>query len=113
MTRTIDQYARGRRFRVVRPGASIRGLVPDRGAYRGWTQTLRVGDVIECLGFGRGWGSDPGYGVHWTTEVAWAAGATFAEFFPSAGGMWQYHPQDGFLEPERSDECSDTPTSRS
>jgi len=95
-------YAPGARFRVVKEGARLSGWVPIRGGSRGWRQDLHVGDVIECTGFGRGMGSDPGYGVEFVSEESKAAGAFHVDFFPAAGGIWSYHPAEGFIEPEES-----------
>jgi hypothetical protein len=55
------------------------------------------GDVIECTGFGAGWGSDPGFGVEWTTERSRADGAGYLELHPSVGGAFAYHPAPGLL----------------
>jgi hypothetical protein len=93
-------WPRGKQFRVVQSGAWLSGMVPIGvgNAYQGWRQDLSIGDVITCLGFSPGWGSDPGYGIHFTTEQAEQARACFVEFRPMAGGLFDYHPMDGWLE---------------
>lgn len=101
--RTIDgtDYTPGRRFRVIREGASLAGMVSERPfSSQGWSQQLPVGTVITCTGFGPGWGSDPGYGVEWASDEATRAGAFSLEFRPGAGGIWNQHPAPGYLEEE-------------
>lgn len=99
-TATLDgvEYAVGGKFRVIRDGASLSGWTPTRGGHRGWSRDLQVGDVVECAGFGPGWGSDPGYGIEFK-----APGVSSVEVRPSAGSMWSYRPADGFLEPVAAD----------
>lgn len=98
-----DDWAKGRAFRVIKEGAYLDGLtlVPDvhYTAHQGWRHHLAVGDVITSLGVTPGWGSDPGYGVHWTCDAVVKDGVSHAEFKPSAGNIWSFHPVDGFLEP--------------
>jgi hypothetical protein len=106
-TTTLDgvEYAPGGKFRVVKEGARLSGWTPMApSAWSGWSQVLHVGDVIECRGFGPGFGSDPGYGVEWTSEQAREAHAGSCDFWPSVGGMWSYHPAAGFLEPVDEEE---------
>jgi len=95
-------FSVGRQFRVVGVGAYLTGMAPLRdmpGVWEGWRQNLQVGDIIICTGFGAGFGSDPGYGVEWTTEKARHDGAFNLEFRPTTGGMWSYHPFPGYLVP--------------
>jgi hypothetical protein len=93
-------YAPGARFRVVAEGGRLSGWASSgRSSWSGWSQQLHVGDVIVCTGFGAGWGSDPGFGVEFTSEVSAAAGVGSCEFYPSDGGAWSYRPPVGFLEP--------------
>jgi hypothetical protein len=95
-------FAPGARFRVVGAGAYLDGLQPfgsHAGAWSGWKQELHVGDIITCTGFGPGFGSDPGYGVEFTTEKAKADNAIHCDFRPMTGGMWNYHPFPGYLIP--------------
>lgn len=111
VARTIDgvTYAPGAKFRVVGRGARLSGWTPaGPGAYDGWGQRLNPGDVIECTGHGPGFGSDPGHGVEWTSEQAKEAGAHSIDFWPNEGGMWNYHPAPGFLEPVVDDEMGAT-----
>lgn len=94
------EYAPGRLFRVIRPGMKLDGMkAHPSGGCVGWSQDLTPGDVIECTGFGAGWGSDPGYGVEWTSGAARAAGAFHLDLIPLAGGLWNYHPQVGSVVP--------------
>jgi hypothetical protein len=96
-----DEYPKGQRFRVIKAGGSLSGMMPMAGhsnAYQGWGQDLAVGEIITCLGYGPGWGSDPGYGIHFTTDKVRQDHVSFAEFRPMAGGAFDYHPADGYLE---------------
>jgi hypothetical protein len=105
-TQTYDgvEYAPGRRFRVVREGLKLTGWQPKPGYQQGWGQDLHVGDVITCLGWGPGWGSDPGYGIEWTSEEAEKVRANSLDTWPSVGGAWGYRPPVGYLEPIEEDE---------
>lgn len=100
-------YAPGRRFRVIAEGAQLEGMVPEpdyRGsAWRGWQQSLEPGDVVTCTGFGAGWGGDPGYGVEFTSDQAEAERAGNCEIRPMAGGIFNYRPAPGVLEPDESE----------
>lgn len=97
--RTIDgvEYAPGARFEVLAPCRLLGWGPVMNSASRGWSQELAAGDVIECTGFGAGWGSDPGFGVEWTTERSRADGAGYLELHPSVGGAFSYHPAPGLL----------------
>lgn len=99
------RYAPGAKFRVIAEGARLSGWKPYApSAFQGWSQTLHVGDVIECTGYGAGFGSDPGYGVEWTSEQARADHASSVDFRPQIGGAWAYRPGPGFLEPVKEEE---------
>lgn len=95
-------FPAGAKFKVIKEGAYLTGMKPMTGyggAYSGWQQNLHVGDVIQSLGFGPGWGSDPGYGIHWTTEKARVEHVSFVEFKPNGSGNWfTYWPAEGYLE---------------
>jgi hypothetical protein len=100
-THTFDgvEYTAGRQFRVIKAGA-LSGFVPiGCGAFRGWGQKLKVGDVITCAGCGYGFGSDPGWGVGWESEQSKAARAVDVDFTPSTGSVFSYRPAPGYLEP--------------
>lgn len=102
-----ERYARGKRFRVIKAGAKLWGLTPIRpNVQQGWTQVLEVGDVIESLGFGPGFGADPGYGINWTSERAKAEHAHSLSFAPSEGGIWAYRPSEGYLEEVHDELCA-------
>lgn len=91
-----DKYPTGRKYRVIKEGAVLSGWKPSGHPYsfNGWQRSLRVGEVIETAGFIRGWGSDPGYGVHFKEP-----GMGNVEFYPSSGGIFSFEPAEGFLEP--------------
>lgn len=95
MTTPQEQYAAGKKFRVVKEGARLSGMEPKPGYLQGWGQVLHIGDVIECAGLRGGWGSDPGPDtIQWRVE-----GKSFVEFLPREGGMWGPHaPAEGYLE---------------
>jgi len=91
-------YTEGRKFRVIREGARLSGLVPSGpSAHRGYGFDLHVGDVITCTGWSMGWGSDSIPCTHWTAEGI-DPSAQFVDFRPTAG-LWQPYPADGFVEP--------------
>jgi hypothetical protein len=88
-------YAPGAKFRVIKEGARLTGWQPaGPSSHRGWRQDLHIGDVIECTGVGPGWGSDPGFGVEFKVP-----GVNSVDFQPSVGGIWNYRPAPGYLEP--------------
>lgn len=95
---TVDGvlYEPGAKFRVVREGARITGLTESRypGVMKDSRRYLSVGDVIECAGYGAGWGSDPGFGVEFRDPDM-----GLVEFHPWIGGPFNYRPEPGYLEP--------------
>lgn len=107
-SRTLDgvTYAPGAKFRVITTGARLTGMRPDRpGAWRGWEQRLVPGDIVTCTGFGAGWGSDPGYGVEFTSGQSDAEHAGSCDIWPKAGGLFNYRPTPGILEPVTDDDA--------
>jgi hypothetical protein len=89
-----EQYRAGMKFRVIKEGCELSGWKSGGPSwFSGWRQVLHIGDVIEVQSVGAGFGSDPGYGVHFKAD------AIYAEFHPSTGGMWAYQPAPGYLEP--------------
>lgn len=99
--RTVDgvEYKVGAKFRVIRGGARLSGFKPIAPyTQQGWRQDLAVGDVIECTGYGPGWGSDPGYGIGFTSEQSLAEHVNAVDFWPSAGGPFSFRPAPGYLE---------------
>jgi hypothetical protein len=95
--RTFDgvDYVPGAKYEVLVPGLRLSGWIPIHGGAQGWGQQLQPGDVITCLGYGPGWGSDPGYGIEWTSEAAKAAHAYSLDIWPTAGGAFDYRPPAG------------------
>jgi hypothetical protein len=103
---TLDgvTYAPGAAFRVT-ARARLSGLKSEgRSSWGGWSQDLRPGDIVLCTGHGPGWGSDPGYGVEFSTPQSLADGASYCEITPSAGTIWNSRPHPGLLEPVRPGE---------
>lgn len=86
-------YAPGARFRVIREGVILEGMVPERGGYAGWQQHLQPGDVVTCTGY------SPGWGVEFTSAESATARARNCEIRPPAGGAFEYHPAAGLLAP--------------
>lgn len=91
-------YVPGRKFRVVAEGVRLVGWTAIQGGARGWSEALPVGAVVTCKGYGASMGSDPGYGIEFTSDAAQEAGAFHIELHPSDGGMWNFHPRTGILE---------------
>jgi hypothetical protein len=90
------KYENGKRYRVVRDGASLSGMVAiGSGAWRGWSRKLAVGEILTCTGYRRGWGSDPITEVTFDDAQAKAARAGFVAFEPSRWGT----PVAGYIEP--------------
>lgn len=101
-TTTLDGtgYAPGRRFRVIREGLILSGMVPAApSAWDGWSQRLHPGDIVTCTGYGPGFGGDPGYGVEFTTPESLQARAGNCTISPSTGGAFGCRPVPGALEP--------------
>lgn len=91
---SVNDYPAGKKFRVVKDGARLHGWKRSGPYSHTGTQIdLKVGDVIESKGYSAGMGSDPGYGVHFKGDAA------YLQFTPSQGGIFAYHPADGYLEP--------------
>lgn len=97
--RTFDgiEYAPGGRFRVIREGARLTWWNSDG---TGDDRELKVGEVIQCAGYGPGWGSDPGYGIHFYNP----ARVEPCEFRPSTFSPVSSRPLPGYLEPVTDEE---------
>lgn len=94
-----EPFPRGSRWRVVRPGAAIAGMVPSGpGCQTFFRRPLAVGDVLTSLGtsmtMGDGvpalkWGDEAGENI-----------CNDAVFEPHVGTMWQgLRPDPSYLEP--------------
>lgn len=95
-------YAPGARFRLLTAGRLSGQVCDGPRSWRGWAQELRPGDIVTCTGYGPGWGSDPGYGVEFTTPESEAAGATHCDLSPGVLYPFGYRPRPGVLEPVSS-----------
>ena len=96
-----EDWPEGQEFRVVKDGAFLDGMVPTHpSAFSGWKYDLPVGAVITCLGYRRGWGSDPGPDiVQWSCHESKRVHASFVEFRPQGGKtIYDSRPMDGYLE---------------
>lgn len=94
------EYAPGRKYRVRVTGAWLDGMITaGPSAWQGWRQDLQPGDILTCTGYGPGFGSDPGFGVEFTSEQSEIDEAFHCEVRPMAGGIWNYHPAPGVVEP--------------
>jgi hypothetical protein len=85
---TIKDFAKGRKFRVLREGCYIWGWQPILGGAQGAKHVLAVGEIIECLGMAYSGGSD---GVHMVQFKA--------KDDQTGVDMWgsQFHPHEGFM----------------
>ena len=92
------KYEKGKRYRVVKAGAQLRGMQPTGpNVQRGWGKDLEVGDVLTCLGTSMTFG-DGVPALKWADENGeWLAND--CRFSPVQGGMWSGQiPVDGYLE---------------
>lgn len=81
----------------VQQACRLSGWVPARGGHNGWAQRLTPGDVVECRGYGPGFGSDPGYGIEWVSEQSRAVHASACDIWPQVGGAFAYRPRPGLV----------------
>lgn len=91
-------YKKGRRYRVVRAGARLRGMQPISScAQQGWRKDLEVGEILTCLGESMTFG-DGVPAIKWGDETGeWLANDCI--FSPVTGGLWGGQvPADGYLE---------------
>jgi hypothetical protein len=106
MTRLDEDWPKGATFRVVKEGGQLSGFTTtvvsmttrQPIAWRVWKLALQPGDEIVCEGPDYGFGSDPGYGVHFRCRKTDDAGATKCEFQPTEGSLFNYRPASGYLE---------------
>jgi len=91
-------YKEGARFRVMRPGARLEGMVKfgNTGAWSGWGRMLKVGEIVECNGWKNVIGSETVQGANFSARGT-PKNATLIQIWPLAG-MWRPFPMDGFLE---------------
>jgi hypothetical protein len=98
MTGARAVWTEGSQWRVIREGARLSGMVSGGpGWMRGWGRPLVVGEVVTCVGFKMGWGSDSIPEAMFSTPDSIEARASFVNINPQVG-MWQPYPQDGYLE---------------
>jgi hypothetical protein len=92
----MGKYEKGKRYRVIKPGARLDRIKHLGGSSFGTTRAaLNVGDIIESEGYIGGWGSD-------NIEIANFAivtdghtvGADRGEFEPNSWGT----PINGYLQ---------------
>lgn len=90
-------YVKGRKFRVIRPGAHIEGSRPRAPfCHDSYRLELPVGTILTC--FGVHWTAGDGVpAIMWRDEQGqWICNE--AVFWPAQGGMWDgYVPEDGYL----------------
>lgn len=96
------EFAPGAQFIVIKPCLLHGMTTTGPSAWSYWSQDLAPGDVVTCLGHGMGWGSDPGFGVEFTSPESEAASAAHCEISPSAGTQWSLHPVAGLLVPRQA-----------
>lgn len=102
--RPIQTYERGRQYRVIKGGAQLSGVVPKPGYRIGDSVPLSVGDVITCDGKYNGFGSDPGYYMHFHSDTTLNKGMADVHFVPCWNLIWDGTPLDGYLEPINQEE---------
>lgn len=92
------KFEKGKRYRVIRPGARLSGMQPARpGTLQGWKRDLAVGDILTCLGTSMTRG-DGVPAVKWADENGEQL-AVDCTFDPVSGGLWSGQvPVDGYLE---------------
>jgi hypothetical protein len=96
---THQDFRAGRKFRVIKAGASIDGMVPIAPyCQQGFRKPLPVGTILTCRGSGMTFG-DGVPAVKWADEHdQWICND--AVFEPTKGGMWGGQlPADGYVEP--------------
>lgn len=92
------KYEKGRKYRVVKPGAKLSGYKPTAPyVQEGWSKRLEVGEILTCAGSNMTMG-DGVPALKWNDEHGkWIANDCL--FRPVKGGMWGGQvPEDGFLE---------------
>jgi hypothetical protein len=90
------KYVNGRKFIVVRPGARLEGLLSfGPSAWAGYQRELEVGEVITCLGWKLGYGTESVMVTNWTAESV-PDNVEWLQVWPVAG-MWRPYPADGYL----------------
>lgn len=96
-TMTMTDFTQGRRFRVVKDGAALTGMVAAGvGMWRPLRMELPVGSIITCLGRAMSWGSDGVPVIVWGDQDG-VAFAPDAEFSPRVGDLWVSVPDPDFL----------------
>lgn len=91
-------YREGRKFRVLRDGARLEGIVTfgtGGTAWAGFSRVLKVGDVITCLGWKPMMGT-PQEGVNFESDTT-PENAVWSTVWP-LNGLFQPFPMEGFLE---------------
>lgn len=94
----VGDYRVGARYRVLRPGARLSGMMPT-GPYcqKGWRRDLEPGDVLTYKGRSMTFG-DGVPAMKWAgPDGEWLAND--CTIWPYQGGMWGgMVPMDGLLE---------------
>lgn len=94
------QFVPGRKFCVIKAGASVGGMKPiGPGCHQGWHQKLEIGDVLICDGQSMTFG-DGVPAVKWRMNSDDGHRIRDCIFSPVSGGMWGgQFPVPGYLEP--------------
>lgn len=91
-------FKEGNRFRVVREGARLEGLVYfGETTWSGWSRNLEVGEIVTCTGWQPAWNAEHVSVANFTAENV-PPNARWCSVWPIAG-LFLPWPMPGFLEP--------------
>jgi hypothetical protein len=94
---TRYQFKEGRRFRVIREGARLEGLVFfGSTTWSGWTRALEVGEIVTCNGWVDGFNT-PGIRVVTFAADRVPDNTEWVSVWPLAS-LWKPYPAEGYLE---------------
>lgn len=95
--RARDTFVAGRRFKVIKEGARLEGIVTfGDHAWAGYAKTLQVGEIVTCNGWREGMSGGAEEANFTAAGVPW--NALWVQVWPQ-DGLWRPWPMDGVLEP--------------
>lgn len=101
-----ELYSPGRRFRVVREGVRLEGIVSfGTTSWAGYAKPLAVGDIVTCNGWRQGMNSEVQEANFTADGVPW--NALWCQVWPQES-LWSPWPLAGFLEPIEDNEEEDS-----
>lgn len=101
-------YREGRRFRVVKEGARLEGIVTfgtGGTSWAGFSRHLKVGELVQCLGWKPMMGT-PSEGAMFESDST-PPNAVWSMVWPM-NGLFQPFPMDGYLQWEPSADDDET-----